>query len=384
MGGVLALAAMTRPEGLLVAGVLGVHRLAINVAVERRLRPRADELLAIVWFLALWLPWFLWRWWYYGWLFPNTYYVKATGRWLRPELAREMWSGGLYYVKAWLLQSRLVWALPVALVGLAVRPQVEPGRPSPRFVAATAAGALAVVYLAYTVSVGGDFMGLHRFIMPVFVLAALAVALGLDRLAAWVLPRLPLPPSRHALAAHAVAAAVVAGFAVTQIRLTATSLRWGNFAADHGIIDTPAFLIAYTEDRATIGKHMAPCFRPGDFSIVGGAGAQPYHARMRAIDVFGLVSDRVAHREPRIRARAGHTKFASDATLDTYDPTFVFSCYALHAAPDPPRLPCDEGRWLRQGYEKVTLEIPGLRERGTYYTFFAKKERGFTCPGRVR
>ena len=384
MGVFLALAAMTRPEGVLVAAVFGVHRLALNIALERRWAPSRDELGAIASFAALWLPWFAWRWWYYGYFFPNTYYVKASGRWVSPKLADDMLAGGLYYVKAWLFQSRLVWALPVAALGVVWgRPRRPDATPSPRFVAGTACGALALVYLAYTVSVGGDFMGLHRFIMPVFVLAAIAVALGLDRLAGWIVPRLPAALRRRDLAAHLVAAALVAGFAVTQIQLTARSLRWGNFAPDHGI-DTPAFLIAYTEDRATIGRHTRSCFRPGDFSIVGGAGAQPYYARMRGIDVFGLVSDRVAHNEPRIRARAGHTKFASDATLDTYDPTFVFSCYALHPAPEPPRLPCDEGRWLRKGYEKVTLEIPGLREKGTYYTFFARKERAFTCPGRVR
>jgi hypothetical protein len=31
-----------------------------------------DEALAVAWFLGLWAPWFAWRWWYYGWPFPNT------------------------------------------------------------------------------------------------------------------------------------------------------------------------------------------------------------------------------------------------------------------------------------------------------------------------
>jgi len=69
-----------------------------------------------------------------------------------------------------------------------------------------------------------------------------------------------------------IAAIVVGAFAVTQALLTRESLRWGNFANDRGI-DTPAFLIAYTEDRAAIGRAMASCFRDDDFSIVGGAGA---------------------------------------------------------------------------------------------------------------
>jgi len=128
---------------------------------------------------------------------------------------------------------------------------------------------------------------------------------------------------------------------------------------------------------------MAGCFRPDDFSIVGGAGAQPYLGRMRAIDVFGLVSETIAHDEPRIRPRAGHTKFGSEPVLAAYDPTFVFSCYAIHRQPAAPALPC-AGFWLARGFEQVTMHIPGMREQGEYYTFLAKRSRDFQCPGRVR
>ena len=372
----LALAAMTRPEGLLVAAVFGVIRLgdlALAWRTERRF-PFRDELVAAAWFLGLWAPWFAWRWWYYGWPFPNTYYVKAAGEWAdakaaKPQMASQMIDNGLYYVWAWVKQTRLYWALPFAAIGLAM---IKPR--TPRFVLATACALLAIVYLPYTISVGGDFMGLHRFIMPVFVVAAVAVVLGLE----WVVRHAP----KRELASVIVTAMLVGAFAFTQWRLTRDSLRWGNFGNDHGI-DTPAFLIVYTKDRAKIGRAMRACFVESDFSIVGGAGAQPYEGRMRGIDVFGLVSDRIAHEEPRIRPRAGHTKWGSEALLAQYDPTFVFSCYRLHRTAAQPQLPC-AGFWLARGYEHVTMHIPGLREQGEYYTFLAKKARDFQCPGRVR
>ena len=380
IGAILALASMTRPEGPMVAAVLGAvwlgHRALVRLGRARAapgtdaVRGFRDEAIAAAWFVALWAPWFAWRWWYYGWPFPNTYYVKATGPWVAPELPHQMIENGLYYVWVWLRQSHLLHALPLAVLGLvAVRPR------TPRFVCAAASAVFAAVYLAYTVSVGGDFMGLHRFILPMFVVAALAVTLGAEWLAAR-LGRL----ARGAVA-PVLAVALVGGFAVTQWRLTRASLRWGNFDADRGI-DTPIYLMTYTEDRAAIGRAMAGCFRPDDFSIVGGAGAQPYFARMRGIDVFGLVSEAIAHREPRVRARAGHTKFGSDTVLAAYDPTFVFSCYQIHAGPAQPALPC-AGFWLARGFEPVTMHIPGMRLAGEYYTFLAKKTRGFQCPGRV-
>jgi arabinofuranosyltransferase len=367
----LALAAMTRPEGVLVAGILGLVRIGCNLIARRPVLGMPEGFAAFL-FLSLWAPWFAWRYWYYGHLFPNTYYVKASGEWDVPAKAKEMTRMGAYYVWVWVKQTKLLYLLPVALVGLVVaRPR------TPRFALGLACAAIAAVYIPYTISVGGDFMGLHRFIMPLFVVAAIAVTLGLE----WLVARVPERARRHVGAV--VGIAIVAAFAVTQIQLTRASVRWGNFAADRGI-DTPAFLFAYTEDRAAIGRAMQSCFLPTDFSIVGGAGAQPYYGRMRAIDVFGLVSERVAHEEKRVRARAGHTKFASDALLAQYDPTFVFSCYAIHPNPQPGGLNCNPHGWLAKGYELVTMHVPGLEQSGEYYTFLAKKARQFECPGRVR
>jgi len=419
-GVALALSAMTRPEGLLVAGVLGlVHATTILGAFRayRRWPGRTWDLIAAAAFLVLWGPWFYWRYRYYGHLWPNTYYVKAAGPWTDPKLATEMYANGAHYIWVWLLQTRLLYLLPVAVVGLVI------GRArTPRFALALSCLLLSVVYVPYVISVGGDFMGLHRFIMPLFVIAAVCVTLGLEHVitsparprAIWSaaigflalvalgadvywglgLSRIalvavavvaamliPLPDPLRSQAAAVVGVLLVAGFAFSQYLLTRESLRWGNFANDRGI-DTPAFLIVYTEDRAAIGRAMAPCFQPGDFSIVGGAGAQPYFGRMQGIDVFGLVSDRIAHEEPRMRARAGHTKFGSDALLAQYDPTFVFSCYQIHGKPEQPRLGC-AGFWLARGYEQVTMHVPGMKQQGQYYTFLAKKARNFQCPGRV-
>lgn len=371
-GVALALAAMTRPEGLIVAAVLAVTRIICNL-VARRTVIGMPELFAAVLFLSLWGPWFAWRYWYYGHLFPNTYYVKASGEWEVPSKAKEMLQHGTYYIWVWLKQTKVLYALPLVALGLtAARPRTA------RFALALACALLAAVYIPYAISVGGDFMGLHRFIMPLFVVAAITVTLGVE----WLARLVPARWRTHAALAAAVV--IVGAFAFTQYRLTRESVRWGNFRADRGIIDTPAFLIVYTNDRATIGKAMERCFLPTDFSIVGGAGAQPYYGRMRAIDVFGLVSERVAHEEKRVRARAGHTKFASDALLAQYDPTFIFSCYAIHPSPQPAGLNCNPTGWLAKGYELVTMHIPGLRQSGEYYTFLAKKARHFECPGRVK
>jgi len=425
-GWLLALAAMTRPEGPLIAGIFGaVHVAGVVRQVLTARRPLAftNELIAAAWFLGLWAPWFAWRYWYYGHLFPNTYYVKASGEWSNPKMAQEMIDHGFYYIWVWLKQSRLLYVLPFAGIGIVMA--IVRARPA-RFVLGLGCALVAAFYVPYAINVGGDFMGLHRFIMPMFVVAAIAVVLGLE----WLIGCLPermTAPAWIALAALgigfvanaldviglrgelwlgldttltiaaafwlvdaraprtlaiAAALALLSVFANTQLELTRRSLDPKNLMADRGIIDTPAFLIAFTEDRAKIGHAMESCFREDDFSIVGGAGAQPYYARMRGIDVFGLVSDRIAHGEKRSRSRAGHTKWGTDPVLASYDPNFVFSCYELRSTAAQPQLGCFSF-WRDRGFEEVTMRIPGLVERGEYYTFLAKKARNFQCPGRV-
>lgn len=334
-----ALSALTRPEGALVTAVAGGWRLARRRGIGR------DDVLWGATFLAVWAPWFAWRWWYYGWPFPNTFYVKAGGA-PPPGYASEMRRQGLFYVWQWLYQSRALFAIP--LVAFGVRRQ--------RGIGAFCL-LLTAVYLGYTFSVGGDFMGLHRFVMPLFVTTALLTAIGLESL-----PRARVP----------LTAAVFLVFAASQAVLTKNSLIP---TADRGI-DRPGYLAQYAHDRGLLGMALAPRLHPDDFSVMGGAGVQPYYARMRGFDIFGLVSEDVAHNEPPVRPRPGHQKWATPERVLKYNPTFLFYCYALHKNPSRYQL-CGEAGWfMERGYEPVTLFVPGVKD-GEYYTFLKRKDRAW-------
>jgi arabinofuranosyltransferase len=389
-----ALASMTRPEGPLLVALFGVHRLARNLLVEKRWKPSKDELLAAAFFLGIWAPWFAWRWWYYGWPFPNTYYVKATDpppkcaagmaaeqcAQIRAMAAKataaydaKMRHHGWHYVGRWFQQTALVWVSPLAVLGLGGPPK------SVRFAFGTLAALVTGVYLYYVVGVGGDFMGLHRFIMPLFVLAAITVTLGADNL---IQIGSRLSPMIKENARVFVAGALVAGFFSHQFALTKKSLKFGNWAPDDGI-DTPSFLSVYAHDRALIGKKLRACVKHDDFAIYGGVGAMPWHAHLKGIDVFGLVSSRIAHEVPRGRDRAGHNKWGPDTLLAQYNPTIVMHCYAIRNVPGVAPLGC-AGYWEGLGFERVVLHVPGMLEKGQYYTFLVKRDRNMQCPGLSR
>jgi arabinofuranosyltransferase len=105
-----ALAAMTRPEGMLLFGVAGLYRLLTKVARDWQLAPRRHELMWLGAFLALFVPYFGWRWSYYGWPFPNTFYVKASG-------GPETWKLGLYYLRRFAEDYGAFFFIPLTLLG---------------------------------------------------------------------------------------------------------------------------------------------------------------------------------------------------------------------------------------------------------------------------
>jgi hypothetical protein len=292
-------------------------------------------------------------------LFPNTAYVKAGGT-PPPGYAARLHAHGLYYIWQWAWQSKAVLTVPFAAIA-AWR--------FPRFV--SLALVIIAVYLVYTWRVGGDFMGLHRFVLPLFPLTAILCTLGLG----WLVERLP---ARALAPGAAAAAAILVGlFLFTQLHLDRVSRQP---VADNGI-DRPGYLKLYAEDRAAIGKVLAPLIRPDELSWVGGVGVQPYYGRMRAYDVFGLVSRQVAHDVPPTNPRPGHQKWAPTAMVLATHPTFIFYVYALHG--DPAHFaynsPGEASVFHAHGYEDCTLHVPGLREHGEYYTFLKLKTRDFPC-----
>jgi hypothetical protein len=68
-----ALLMMTRPDGGLTCSMLWLH-----AACRFRLKPR-NALIFTLPAILLYTPYFIWRWHYYGFFFPNTYYAKVGG-----------------------------------------------------------------------------------------------------------------------------------------------------------------------------------------------------------------------------------------------------------------------------------------------------------------
>lgn len=348
-GVVFGVAALTRPEGALFFALTALHR-ALCKLRARDLRPSRAELAWVAAFAAFVVPHFLWRRWYYGWWLPNTFYIKSSG-------VGGTWPQGGYYLLR-VAQHFHLWVVPILVAaGWRARPE----RGARLFVGY--ATLMVGVFALYVASVGGDFMGLYRFVMPAIPPVALLGAIGLRQLLA---ARAPAP-------AAAVVALVLAGHAAHAVTVDRLALTIGADRGPAGNIDWPGFLRWYTNDRAAIGKWFGRYARPDDYAAVGGAGAQVYYSGIRSLDCFGLSDEHIAHDVPATSSRPGHEKYAPNDYILSRHPTIITSYnYRLVNAP---YVGPDAAYWMQHGYHYVTVPVPGLSS--PMYSFLLRNDRSF-------
>jgi hypothetical protein len=248
-GGLLCgLAALTRPEGMLFGAGVGaalairggrgpVARFAAGVAGLTGL----SELCRIA---------------YYGAVLPNTFYAKVGLQ--VPH--------GLWYVWQFVRDGGWIFAVaPVALAGA-------------RRDVAVVWLLLIAAYLGWVISIGGDFLAFHRFVVPAVPLLAVLAALGVEAL----------------LGSHPRAAFAAAVLGVT----VWTGLLRGSYAyawsASRGMQGIASSL-------ASVGTGLGS-LPPGTTVAMVAAGAMPFAAGpgINVIDMLGLNDAHIARRGTRV------------------------------------------------------------------------------------
>ncbi|MEX1255202.1 MAG: hypothetical protein WEE64_12760 [Dehalococcoidia bacterium] len=283
---VFAAAAMTRPEGVLAAAVTGAFVLGEALSGGDR-RARARVLFWAAVFAALYGSYFLWRYSYYGYLFPNTFYAK-TGT------TNDLFNRGLEYVWFYGLRYQLL-ALAAGVSALLLRARLR--------VDAAYVLTLCGVLLAGVVYEGADSFPHGRFIAPLVPLLYLAGIAG----GAVVLKRLALP---------ARPAAVVATVLLTlaALSLARTSLHPG-LAAEKQLqrdgIDLSVWLNENAPEDYTIGAY--------------GVGVVGYYIDRDILDLLGLNDVKIAHTDVSNLGAglAGHEKSNPDYVLEEAQPELI-------------------------------------------------------------
>lgn len=269
IAGLLAAAAcMTRPELVLVAGLLGLW-LVIDALRTRTLTPVLSGYAPAV--IAPLLAFVAFRWAYFGALVPNTYWVKTGAGDL-------IWRAGLDTTRQMLGFNgigALLLLTPFAFIDGTRRAQKL-------FMLV-----VTLAFFAFQYRVGSDEMHWYRLVVPALPFLALLAAMGLSNLV-----------TRLGRVAGVVAWLLVIGVVSGNFLVT-----WRAYDGFDGHDSMPGRV------EASIGRYLARHATPGSLVAAQDMGAAPFHAPdVRFLDLIGLMDSTIA----RTRHQLGLHAFVSE------------------------------------------------------------------------
>jgi hypothetical protein len=330
-----SLAALTRPEGVLFFGIAGVFS-GIDWLYKRR---RFSA-------LAIWTSVFAtivgshiaWRYGYYGYLLPNTFYAKVSGWWL---------DQGSAYLGMFIADHQLVWLAPLVPLILVLRRDFQ----SLLFFA------VLVVYTVYLLCIGGDRFE-YRFMTPImpylFWLLQEAVRAAVQR---W--------PTAGGRAALAKPMAGGVGLLIVAAGYYPNTLE---YERRHQVAHLEE-IAEYADRRAEAGRFLRSLVEDGyltgdELIAVGGAGALPYYSRMPVLDTRGLSDVAIAHQKIARRGKIGHEKIA---TREYIRRRGVIICDVLNRIVLPEGAPQPERRTVNRAHYQGPVRC--VTAKGRYLVF---------------
>lgn len=374
----LVAATLTRPEGFLIFGLLVV--LGTTVVVSGR-TSLAQWVTSLAVYVVPCVGYFIWRTNYFGYLLPNTFYAK-TGGGLFQALrgARYASMFGLQYGAPFLLVLvPLCWdgapdTVDARLAVASLMPNVR-ARPG-AWVCALILGAFA----GYVVLVGGDYMAMYRFFVPVlpfrYLLFGLAAHALLERSGAVMLRRL--------LARALVFAAAVLGL-WPSVPVHAAAFEKPSFM--HGTLQGVNYERWCVARYAAIGKFFDAYAGPlGRSLAIGPIGVVGYYADIPIHSTYGIVDTHIAHgtvvTEAVGKGFPGHEKQDLLYVL-AKKPDFILFAKRLSPAPLPyPEYPGDPRRaeieaLVRSDYVRRWVKLDDLvNGESGLLTFLERKAPG--------
>jgi len=327
VAGLLALAAMTRPEGVvLLPALLFLH---VAGGGTRRGAGRLAVSFAIAYGV-----YFLLRALHFESLFPNTFYAKLD--YGNQHLALR----GLRYVGSFAIAAPLLAlsaAAPIFLRG--------------RLAWVRGFLLLAGIHILTVVYEGGDHFALFRFMVPILPLLSLLALHFWSRLAR--ANRLP-PVAREAIGAIGPAVLLASCF-------TLAGVEYKEYQVSH--LERFRREASYAQSWSTMGKHLRDRAPEGASLSTAAIGAIGYYSDLRVIDPHGLVNREIGRREKTLGlGYPGHEKFDVDYILSER-PSYLL----LLNLPLPAAVPEETAARMVWGeFNKAIVRDPRLRSDYRY------------------
>ncbi|MCB9030122.1 MAG: hypothetical protein H6619_03660 [Deltaproteobacteria bacterium] len=270
------LASLTRPEGILFSG--GVIFLKLFDALRAGSIRRSDKNWIMIYFSCIALH-FSWRYLYYGYWLPNTFYAKVGGIWI---------DQGIRYLLLFLDNYQLLWFLPFIFLAPFLSRKYE----------VLVSMLIVCAYLLYVVCVGGDRFE-YRFIIVCFPFLLFLIASALHEISKWG------GAFRYA----------ALGLFLFLLLFDYSGSRFEPKKNDRHGIAMISGIKGYADRRIQQGKYLSQKINEGklprDLVVgLGGVGAIPYYTDWTTVDRRGLNDLYISHLPLKQRGIVAHEREA--------------------------------------------------------------------------
>jgi arabinofuranosyltransferase len=266
----------------------------LKIKIDRR------AIMFVLGFTIIFGTYFLWRWNYFGYFFPNTYYAKTGG-------GLQQVAGGFFYsIKALRLFYGFAW-IPLVIVIFFFKKNMFTDKAVFLF-------SFGIISLVTTILIGGDHFHYGRFVLPVLPLLFIFFPPAFDKMLSAEIKYFKLKSKYRA----AIILIVLVSLLVSKPVYLETLGGFRNLLQGKKEI-----LIVYDESIEIdiiewqhgfyiMGETLKAISSKDDYIAAVPIGAIGYYSKIKVIDMVGLVDPVIAHKqlspESMRKWTPGHTK----------------------------------------------------------------------------
>jgi len=367
------LSTLTRPEGFGLFLLLFFFQIIFYLKKARPERNVKPQIVAVLVYLIPFLLYFTWRYSYFGYLLPLTFYAKTGGTF-------HQWFRGLKYLIYFSIHFLLPF-LPLLLYLFWKKKDLVQikkfslskwlGKPlSSSSLGLIFCGVFCSTYIFYIILVGGDYMAMYRFFVPVLPLIYILLAAGFN-----------LTNNSGQTLRNNLLAVIFIFIALTGTVLQSTPLEKVLFhkpGITHGQYQGVCTERWHTNRLTLIGKFFNEYKKSNDESIATDAiGAISFYSNLKVYDFHGLVDPVIARMqfEDLGKGFPGHEKIDLLYTLSKQPTYFINNRKFANEPADYPSYSPEVNEVLQSEYRVVSKWLVDEKnnEEG-YFTFLERIE----------
>lgn len=323
-------------------------------------------------FVLVFGTYFIWRWSYFGYFFPNTYYAKTGGGF------QQIAGGFLYIVKALRLFYGFGW-VPIFIIMFFSEKMMITKKTVFLF-------SIVVISILTTIFIGGDHFHLGRFVLPVLPLIFIFFPPALDKFLSFQFKTINIKHS------HKSATLLI----ILVVMLFIKPVFLESFKGFQNILDGRKEIIVVYDQSAEediiewqhgfilMGETLKKIASKDDYIAAVPIGAIGYLSRINVIDMVGLVDPVIAHEQFSPQAvrkwTPGHTKGDGKYILSRKPKYIQLTDYLTQKPLETPHQRSTqfvsvkelwELEQFHQEYEFYPIEVLD----GWYYNLFRRKQQ---------